>query len=72
MNNHYHHRLDDDKQQWQQQQQQQLGLKMHLHLEPQVCFSFVAIMLTYAQGLASHNAGNWLQAHMQRLRRVAS
>jgi hypothetical protein len=77
INDHYHHRLDDDKQQqqwqrqWQQQQQQQqLGLETHLCLEPQVCFSFFAIVQTYAQGLASHNTGDWLQAHMRRLRRV--
>jgi len=73
INDHYHCRLNNNKQQWQQQQQQQqLGLETHLCLKPQVCFSFITIVLTYAQGLTSHNAGNWLQAHMQRLRRVAS
>jgi len=65
---HHHHRLNNDNggdnnRQW------QLELKMHLCLEPQVCFSFFANMLTYAQGVAKHNAGNWLQAHMWRLRR---
>jgi hypothetical protein len=76
INDHYHHRLDNDKQQRQQQQQQQQqqqpGLETCLCLKPQVCFSFFAVVLTYAQGLASHNAGDWLHTHMRRLRRVAS
>jgi hypothetical protein len=29
-------------------------------------------MLTYAQGVARHNAGNWLEMRMRRLRRIAS
>jgi hypothetical protein len=32
-------------------------------------YLFFANVLTYAQGVARHNAGNRLQAHMRRLRR---
>jgi len=65
---HDHHRLDNDdgsdnNGQW------QLELETQMCLEPQVCFLFFANVLTYAQGVARHNAGNRLQAHMRRLRR---
>lgn len=60
------------EQQQQQQQQWQLGLETHLCLKPQVYFSFLINVLTYAQEIAGHNTGYQLQVHMQRLRRIAS
>jgi hypothetical protein len=55
-----------------QHQQRQLGLETHLRLEPQVYFSFLVNVLTYAQEIAGHNTGYRLQARTRRLRRVAS
>jgi predicted membrane-bound mannosyltransferase len=37
-----------------------------------VCFSFFTSVLTYTQGAEMHNTDNRMQAHMRRLRRVAS